>query len=103
MEFLTKKFKTDQKKRRDLQSSLNISPDSASKKKKSTLTLRSRDSDKREKSNDFRDRHPFPFYISVPPYNKGDIPDSIDEYIHHLLSSLEQAKQAYEELEKKIH
>jgi len=101
MIFLTKKFKADQKKRRDLQSTIIISPDSSSKKKKSgPLILRSRDSDKRVDH-----RHPFPFYNSIPPYTKGDIPEHIDEYIHHLLTALEQARTAYDELdrEKRIH
>jgi len=113
MEFLTRKFKADQKKRRDHQNTVAlISPDSNKKKKSSgPLVLRSRESDKKEKEKEnekekvleIRERHPFPFYISIPPYKKGDIPDPVDDYVHHLLNALDLARQAYEEIEKKVY
>jgi len=75
-------------------------PDSTKKKKSGPFLLnRSKDRDKNH--TDLTTR--FPVYISTPPYVKGEVPEAVDDYVHHLLSALEQAKQAYEELEKKVH
>jgi len=100
MEFLTKKFKADQKKRR----AELISPD---KKKRSgpVTRLEKKDKEKYESNHHLtaRQHAHFPIYVATPPYTKGDIPQHVDDYVHHLLNALEQAKQAYEEIEKKVH
>jgi len=91
MEFLGKKFKADQKKRRAETRATNQATEEQWKRKRSI-------SIGRRKEKVVSKEVPFPEFNTVIPYNKGDVPEHVDEYVLHLLEALEQAKRAYDYL-----